>query len=104
MADGATRTWNQALAYAVTGELRPDLGHQDEPDLDAVEAAVADRPTVLRPVPPGLLRGIGPAQFAAALAELRSRLTRSAGSRPVLAERPPDADERRLLLDVPPHH
>jgi hypothetical protein len=100
--EAAARTWHQALVFAVTGERRPELGLQDAPDLDAVVEAVGGRPTGAYAVPADLREGIGPAQLAALLTELRSRLGR--GSRPVLADRAPDADERRLLADMPPHH
>lgn len=101
--DGRARAWHQALVFAVTGERRPELDRQDGPDLDAVLAAVGDRPRGAYPVPSDLTSGIGPAQLAAVLTELRRRLAGQA-ARPVLAERRPDADERRLLADVPPHH
>lgn len=96
-------TWHQALVLAVTGERRPDLGQQDEPDLDAVLAALGDAPRGAHPVPADLTEGIGAARFAAVLTVLRGRLAASS-ARPVLAERSPDAAERRLLADVPPHH
>jgi hypothetical protein len=96
-------TWHQALVYAVTGELRPELGRQEEPDLGAVVDAIGDRPRGAHPVPADLRSGIGAAQLAAVLTELRRRLAAS-GPRQVLAERAPDAAERRLLADVPPHH
>ena len=96
-------TWHQALAYAVTGERRPELGRQDQPDLDVVVAALADGSLGAHAVPADLTEGLGPARFAAVLTALRERLTAS-GARPVLAERSPDAAERRLLADVPPHH
>ena len=96
-------TWHQALVFAVTGERRPDLGQQDEPDLSAVLATLGDAPRGAHPVPADLTEGIGAARFAAVLTALRGRLTAS-GARPVLAERSPDAAERRLLADVPPHH
>ena len=96
-------TWHQALVVAVTGERRPELGRQTRPDLDAVIAAIGDRPQGAHPVPADLTDGIGAAQLAAVLTALRARLA-AAGSRPVLAEREPDAAERRLLADVPPHH
>jgi hypothetical protein len=101
--DAPSARWHQALVLAVTGERRPELGRQDVPDLDVVVEAVGDRPRGAHPVPADLTEGIGPAQLAAVLMELRRRLT-AAGSRPVLAERGPDAAERRLLADVPPHH
>lgn len=96
-------TWHQALVHAVTGERRPELGRQDEPDLDVVVAALAGAPRGAHPVPADLTDGIGPARFAAVLTALRARLAAS-DARPVLAERSPDAAERRLLADVPPHH
>jgi hypothetical protein len=99
----AGTTWHQALVYAVTGELRPDLGRQHEPDLGAVVDAIGDRPRGAHPVPADLRAGIGAAQLTAVLTELRRRLA-AADPRPVLAERAPDAAERRLLADVPPHH
>ena len=102
MADRPARTWHQALVYAVTGERRPELGVQEAPDLDAVVAAVAGRPRGAYAVPPDLREGIGAAQLAALVTELRLRS--GSGTRPVLADRAPDADERRLLADVPPHH
>jgi hypothetical protein len=101
--EGAATTWHQALVYAVTGERRPDLGVQAEPDLDAVVAAVGESPRGAHAVPPDLREGLGAARLAAVLTELRRRLAAS-GSRPVLAERAPDEAERRLLADVPPHH
>jgi hypothetical protein len=96
-------TWHQALVYAVTGERRSELGHQEQPDLDAVVAVLADARPGAYVVPADLRRGIGAAQLAAVLIEVRARLAAS-DSRPVLAERSPDAAERRLLADVPPHH
>ena len=66
-------------------------------------AALGDGPRGAHPVPADLTKGIGPARFAAVVTALRARLGAS-GVRPVLAERAPDAAERRLLADVPPHH
>ena len=103
MDDEPTVTWHQALVYAVTGERRPELGRQDAPDLDVVVDALRDRPRGAYPVPTDLTEGVGPARLAAVLTELRRRLS-EAGARPVLAERAPDAAERRLLAEVPPHH
>ena len=100
---GGPRTWHQALVYAVTGERRPELGRQDAPDLDVVVAALAGRPRGAHAVPAELTEGIGAAQLAAVLTGLRARLA-ALTARPVLAERAPDGDERRLLADVPPHH
>ena len=95
--------WHQALVVAVTGERRPELGRQGTPDLDAVVAAIGARPQGAHPVPADLTDGIGAAQLAAVLIALRTRLA-ATDSRPVLSEREPDAAERRLLADVPPHH
>ncbi len=88
--------------HAVSGERRPELGEQDVPDLDTVVAALAGKPRGAHPVPADLLEGIGAAHFAAVLTDLRTRLVSQ--TRPVLSDRAPDADERRLLADVPPHH
>jgi hypothetical protein len=96
------RRWHQALAYALTGERRADLGRQDTPDLDALLAALPAGPYGAYPVPADLLAGIGPAQFAAVLTQLRARLPR--GTAPVLVDRPLTAEERRLVADAPPHH
>ncbi len=101
-AGAAARSWHQALAFAVTGERRPDLGTQPVPDLDVVAVALAGRQLGAYAVPADLREGIGAAQLAALVTALRARL--APGGRPVLADRPPDADERRLLADVPPHH
>ena len=54
-------------------------------------------------MPSDLTQGIGAAQLAAVLTALRSRSAASV-ARPILAERSPDAAERRLLAEVPPHH
>ena len=103
MTEDLRPTWHQALVYAVTGQRRPELGRQAEPDLEAVVALVgAERPDQ-HVVPPELLEGIGPAHFFTVLTELRTRL-RGRTSHPVLAERPLSADERRLVADAPPHH
>ena len=102
MAAGGARTWHQALAYALTGERRPELGEQEAPDLDVVAEALTGRPVGAYAVPPDLRDGLGAAQLAALVTELRARL--APRPHPVLAERAPDADERRLLADVPPHH
>ena len=102
MGAGGATTWHQALAYALTGERRAELGEQEEPDLEVVVAALAGRPLGAYAVPADLRAGIGAAQLAALVTQLRTRL--APRPRPVLADRAPDADERRLLADVPPHH
>ncbi len=101
-ADAAARTWHQALVFAVTGGRRPELGVQEAADLGAVVAAVAGHDLGAYVVPADLREGIGAAQLAALVNALRARL--AGPGRPVLAARAPDADERRLLADVPPHH
>ena len=103
MGEGAEGAWHQALVYAMTGERRPELGRQTAPDVAAVVALLGDEPRGAHPVPPDLVDGLGAARFAAVLAELRSRFATRA-PHPVLVARAPDADERRLLSDVPPHH
>lgn len=115
--------WHQALAWAVTGHAHPELGEQPRPDLPALaerllaapgarqeieerRAAQRDRGATPPAVPSELMAGLGAAQFTAALTGLRQRLGSGDGPtfRPVLSSRPPDAAERRLLEDVPPHH
>ena len=115
--------WHQALAWALTGEADLGLGEQAAPDLGALATALegeeAGRGEGLReqiaarrstgagwpfPVPEELMAGLGAAQFAAALADLRTRLDLDRTKQPVLKSRPLNADERRLLGDVPPHH
>ena len=104
MADPA---WHQALAYAVLGRRLPELGGQDRPDVAGLAGRLrevgASGTTAPYAVPPDLLAGVGPAQFLAALTELRRQL---AG--PPLPAGPGaaglTADDRRLLAEVPPHH
>jgi hypothetical protein len=104
--------WHQALAYALTGHRYPELGRQQQPDVAAVAAFLRDRrppgSTAFGPphrVPPELAEGIGPAQFWAAVTELRRHLDREARPPvPVIADRALSADELRLLREVPPHH
>ncbi len=112
--------WHAALVHALLGRVPDDLpepGGVDVPrllvDLDrcwpgglvAVRAELAERRRVSAagpPLPAELAQQLGPAQFAGALTELRTRLesppTRVAVSRSL------DADERRLQAEVPPHH
>jgi hypothetical protein len=116
------RRWHQALAYAITGRLVPELGEQGDPDVAALAEQLrggpgevgspgqpdlrADRPWP-HPVPAELMTGLGYAQFAAALAQLRQALGLN-GPLAVAAGRDPSApvsaEERRLLDEVPPHH
>jgi hypothetical protein len=115
--------WHPALAYAITGIRMDDLGRQSRPDLPALAAEITRRVggiEALRadvrerldaggpwpyPVPDDLRQGLGAAQLLAALTGLRQRLELDPRpSRPVITDRAPDAAERRLLEDVPPHH
>jgi hypothetical protein len=114
----ALLAWHQALAYAICGQRLSELGQQDEPDLDELvrilsrDADLVPRVQVDRrrgnwphPVPNDLMAGIGWAQFSSALTVLITRLDLAPGSAARgPSSRPPDADERRLLHDVPPHH
>ena len=112
--------WHAAIAFALTGE-RLDLGAQAVPDPDALARELeeagwpAERVTAHaqhaagvqpwpHPVPDDLRAGLGAAQLHAAVARARDRLGLT-----VLTVLPPsrrtrlDADERRLLVEVPPH-
>lgn len=117
------RGWHQALGYAVSGRRLPELGEQDQPaHVELAEqlrvAAAADLHEHVRstlaagqpwphPVPPDLMAGLGYAQFAAALGQLRVALDLN-GRAGVAAEQDPatrqSVVERRLLDEVPPHH
>lgn len=114
--------WHAALIFAITGERTADADLQQRPELAAVGAELADRSGGLPqlradigarraagepwpyPIPDDLRQGLGAAQLLAAVAELRRRLQLDEPEHPVLSDRPPDAEERRLLADVPPHH
>jgi hypothetical protein len=115
--------WHQALAFALLGRRRPDLGRQPAPDIsqlvDALvattegEAPLAEQVGRARldakiwpfPVPVDLMPGIAAAQFRAALRELQTRCgIGPAQERRTIADRAPDAAERQLQRDVPPHH
>ncbi len=110
--------WHQALAYAVTGQVLPDLGRQRQPDVPALAAHLEElaasrdidlswsAPDTDYVIPPDLMAGISAAQFWAALGELRNALrTAAPGSAPaVTADRPLTPEESRLLVERPPHH
>ena len=121
--------WHAALTFAVLGRTVDGLGEQDRPDLsgpDLSRLAAELEPLIpgglpgLRrevaahrasgaawphPVPTALRAGLGPAQFAAALAGLLNRLgLGSAEGSLTVADRPLSPAERRLAEDVPPHH
>ena len=117
-----TARWQAALGYALTGsEL--ELAEPGRPDPEALvegltaggwpAATVGDHARKRveaelpwpHPVPITLRRGCGAAQFAAAL-----RLAREMLHLTTLEVRPPsgrsalNADEERLMREVPPHH
>jgi hypothetical protein len=110
--------WHQALAYAICGRRLSELGQQGEPDLDELVRALGHDTDLVsavqvqrrsgdwpHPVPNDLMAGLGWAQFSAALTALITRLDLAPGSATRgPGNRPPDADERRLLDDLPPHH
>ena len=110
--------WHQALAYAVTGQILPDLGRQRQPDVPILAARLEElaasrdidlswsAPDSGYLVPPDLMEGIGAAQFWAALGELRRALQVAApgSAAAVTAERPLTPEESRLLAERPPHH
>jgi hypothetical protein len=57
------------------------------------------------PFPGDLADGVGPAQYAAALRQVRSELGLDGLAAPVVSTRSDlTADERRLMADVPPHY
>jgi hypothetical protein len=118
------RFWHQALAYAVTGRRLDGLGRQTSPEVVVLRAeldrqvgltGLADRARSRLAagerwpdaVPADLMTGLGHAQFAAALTELRRLLD---VDRRVVPRTTSDdvntssADLRRLLDEVPPHH
>ena len=110
--------WHPALAAALVGE-RLDLGTQDRPDVPALIADLAtlgwDAPRIAAtardaspwpfPMSDADRAALGVAQFHAALRDARRLLGLE-----FLTERPRsrrtelNADERRLLGDVPPHY
>lgn len=114
--------WHAALTFALFGHVPDglaetgrldlaafleDLGQRWPGGLQAARAEIArQRSTVRWPhvVPEDLRRGLGPAQFAAAVASI----SRTLGADPVATKRPGerglDTEERRLQAEVPPHH
>lgn len=111
--DSTEPHWHQALAYALLGERLSQLGQQPRPDLTVLVAelpreevlaqATSGEPWPHR-VPADLMEGIGPAQFAAVLQQLRTELVPTTPAKPGRRSARPDAAEQRLLRDVPPHH
>lgn len=113
--------WQAALVYAVA-EIELPLPESDGPDPAGVVTALAEagwsaqrisehardvlgaeRPWP-HPIPVELRQGCGPAQLQAALRSVRALLDLdTVEKRPPAPRRPLNADERRLLADVPPH-
>ena len=117
-----SRGWHQALAFAICGETVRGLDCPQIPQLpllmkqlddlvgiDVLRAHRDEMAAVRRPwphpVPDALRAGLGAAQFAAALAQLQAGLGLASYhvSAPSTA-RALTPEERRLLLEVPPHH
>lgn len=116
--------WHAALAYDLLGppvrqlpepakldvrQLIDDLGGADAVRVLAAAAKSAGGGPF--ELPQELRLGLGAAQFAAARAAFLAALgpldplgSSDVTRRPVLADRPLSADERRLLADRPPHH
>lgn len=113
--------WHSALAFALTHVELP-LPPSQAPDPAGLVEALADegwsaerigehaRETLAaeqpwpHPIPAALREGCGPAQLQAALGRVRSLLDlETVEKRPPAAPRPLNADERRLIADVPPH-
>lgn len=121
---GQPPRWNVALTYAITARRWDDLEEVGSPDLGLIGYEIGHRFPGGLPglrteidqrlragdawpyrVPDDLRAGLGAAQWLAALSELRRRLqVGPQPERPVLSDRKPDADEQRLLREVPPHH
>lgn len=116
--------WNAALAYAITGRRWDELAESGKPELEEVAYEIGRhypggveglRTEIIArlqrgepwpyEVPADLRAELGAAQWWAALTQLRQRLAVGPQpDRPMLSDRKPDADEQRLLRDVPPHH
>ena len=117
MASSDVAHLHQALAYAVLGRRLLDLSQQDQPNVAALprkltaEQQVSASVEALRgngtwpvPVPSDLMVGLGSAQFLAALGALVQELGLDKHGTRFAVDRPANADERRLLSEVPPHH
>lgn len=117
MASSDVAHWHQALAYAILGRRLPDLSQQDLPNVPALarklsaEQQLGASVEALRgngtwpvPVPSDLMVGLGSAQFLAALGALVQELGLDQHRTRFAGDRPANADERRLLGEVPPHH
>ncbi|MGC3994319.1 MAG: hypothetical protein QM779_09470 [Propionicimonas sp.] len=117
-----TARWHAALAWALTGvELalpepgRPDVaalvddlarsGWPVERIAEHARAEARAERAWPHPVPAGLRAGCGAAQLAAALGAARSTLGLTAlETRAPSTRRTLNADEQRLMREVPPHH
>jgi hypothetical protein len=110
--------WHQALAYAILGRRLLDLSQQDQPDVAALARKLSAEQQQLSasveelrgngtwpvPVPSDLMVGLDSAQFLAALGALVQELGLDKHGTRFAVDRPANADERRLLREVPPHH
>lgn len=115
------RPWGEALAWALTGErlALPATAAAEPAEVVAALAGLgwpaprlaelsAQRRAAEEPWPfppePALLRELGSAAaYLAALAECERLVGATGLTSAVLADRPLDAAERRLMADVPPH-
>lgn len=108
-----TPGWQSALAYALTGEWLP-IPESGEPNADVLVAELerigwtgprlVEAARQPRCLPDGWVRTLGPARYAAVLADLRVRLGVSGVPvRAPGAARPLNPEERRLVADRPPH-
>lgn len=113
--------WHDALAYALVGE-RFDFGPLPAPDVPLLVGQLAalgwDAARIRRhalgvrateapwphPIPDALRAGLGAAQLHAALGAVRDALGVAALDAQVSTRTTLNADERRLLNEVPPHH
>lgn len=113
--------WGAALAWQLTGRRwgidpspRPDVAatlaalEADGWGPETVAAFAAERRAAGHPwpvpLPQDLREATGPATVAAVLAEAKRRWDLDQPVVRPLAARAPDADERRLMADLPPHH
>ncbi|GAB3742436.1 hypothetical protein [Microlunatus parietis] len=105
----------RAVGYALTGgdpaptgpAIRPEdligqLGGTERVRAHAAAVRAAGEPWP-HPVPPELRSGLGAAQLHAAIERARQQID-PPPSRPVRRAAAPDADDLRLLREVPPHH
>lgn len=104
-----------ALVWALTGAQAGSPGgdlHAVLADAGWDRAAIASHARAViaaggiwpHPVPDELRHRVGSARLLAALQRLQADLGLFGKQTRAAAPRPLDADERRLLQDVPPHH